>query len=138
MRYKIEIFLDSESDESEITRWMRTVLIHDAASPVDGGPAQVSVRPVEAQPQRLEDVAPELVRPATGDESYRVQIPGLPEGTTVPVYDATASSQKLAEAISQARVRRAQKSSAGDGWNGPFLTVEDEAQSYTNIVPSNN
>jgi hypothetical protein len=39
----------------------------------------------------------ELVRKPRNNEAFRVQIPGLPEGTTAPVYDSqlTARSQAL-------------------------------------------
>lgn len=123
-RYKVEIYLNSYIDPNTVTAWFWGQLSR-IGSPVDPQQEQsteVSVRPVGDRtkpPLGLDDLAPQLVRPATGDEAYRVQIPGLPEGTTVPVYDASASSKRL---------------------NGPRVDlVVDEIQEYdANIVPSNN
>lgn len=165
-RYSVQIFLDSDMDEEGVTGWFREALARAVVSPVaDYGTAEISTRlykaptaPDHNEPVvRLAEVAKGLVRPATGSESYRVQIPGLAEGTTVPVYDLSVDrdelNRRLAEGIAQAR--RGETLDLGDfvldavedggeverpnGWGGPVLMLEDETQTYRdNIVRGNN
>ncbi len=113
-RFEVQIFLDSDRDEEGVRDWFQEALARAVVSPVaDYGTAEISVREYggglsEPMPPvlRLADVAPGLVRAARGDETYRVQIPGLAEGTTVPVrepgVDRAELERRLAEGIAQA------------------------------------
>jgi len=94
--------MGSGKTEAEIRDWFRQKMDLDPTSPaMITRPAEISVRPVAENSIRLVDIVkadPKRVHPPTGDEDYRVTVPGL-DGVTIPVTEKNLDRALLAQVL---------------------------------------
>lgn len=106
---KVEIYLTSEWNEEDVTEWFRELAYRTIVNPFTPNTAvEIFTRehhPV-AETQRLADLNPALVRPARGTETYRVQIPGLPEDMSMPVNEPNVDQALLAKILAENDLNR--------------------------------
>lgn len=77
-------------------------MLSDNRTPVEAQITEVQVTKQNSADATLEELDPKLVRPKVYyEESYRIQIPGLPEGTSVPVYEPRVDEVLLAKILKE-------------------------------------